>query len=97
MSSTRFALGIPAFALHSALGVQAALLLYASGRPLFTDDLWWHLALGRAFLAGGPWLAADPSLHTAPGPPDGAHWWAPRTLLGAQRPPQSGSHLALPS
>ncbi|NRA10171.1 MAG: hypothetical protein HRU02_18595, partial [Myxococcales bacterium] len=52
MSSTRFALGIPAFALHAALGVQGALLLYAAGRPLFTDDLWWHLALGRAFLAG---------------------------------------------
>ena len=84
MSSTRFALGIPAFALHSALGIQAALLLYAAGRPLFTDDLWWHLALGRAFLAGGPWLAADPSLHTAPGPPDGASWLADVALYFLQ-------------
>jgi len=26
--------------------VLAASLLYVTGRPLFTDDTWWHLGLG---------------------------------------------------
>ena len=34
--------------------VCAALLLVAVGQPIITDDLWWHLALGRAFAAHGP-------------------------------------------
>jgi hypothetical protein len=50
------------------------LLLYSTGRPIFTDDLWWHLALGRAYLAEGPWLAADPLLFAAEGPPTPAAW-----------------------
>jgi hypothetical protein len=52
----------------------ACLLLYSVGRPIFTDDLWWHLALGRAYLAEGPWLAADPLLFSAQGPPTPASW-----------------------
>ncbi len=39
-----------------------------------TDDAWWHLALGRAYAAGGPWLPNDPLLFLAPGPSPPAAW-----------------------
>ena len=74
MSTASFRQTAPALAAHAALGLQLLLLSYAVGRPLFTDDLWWHLVLGEAFLADGPWLVADPKLHTAAGPPDSASW-----------------------
>lgn len=74
MSKASFSRTLPALAVHVAVGVQLLLLFYAVGRPVFTDDLWWHLVLGKAFLAEGPWLAADPKLHTAAGPPDSAAW-----------------------
>ena len=41
--------------------------------------MWWHLALGRAYAAQGPWLDADPLLYTATAAP------APAT------PPLAGS------
>ena len=50
------------------------LLLLAAG-PILTDDLWWHLAMGRAYAAGGPWLAADPLLHTAHASGPVQHEW----------------------
>jgi hypothetical protein len=59
---------------HASCALLAVLLLLALGRPLFTDDLWWHLALGEAYLAQGPWLDADPLLHTATGPREPAAW-----------------------
>ena len=52
----------------------AAALLYLCGAPLETDDTWWHLALGRAFAKQGPWLTADPLLHSSLGPPIPAAW-----------------------
>lgn len=58
------------------------LVLWAVGQPLFTDDLWWHLALGKAYLGEGPWLAADPLLFTAPGPPAPAAWLADAVWAG---------------
>jgi len=54
----------------------AALLVVAAAQPLITDDAWWHLALGEAFAREGPWLAADPLLFTAPGPPAPTSWLA---------------------
>lgn len=39
-----------------------------------TDDAWWHLALGRAYAASGPWLPNDPLLFLAPGPSPPAAW-----------------------
>jgi hypothetical protein len=59
---------------HAGAAVTVALLLYASLRPLYTDDAWWHLKLGEAYLASGPWLDADPMLFTAIGPPAPASW-----------------------
>ncbi len=55
------------------LAIVTALLAVA-GRPIFTDDLWWHLAHGRAYANAGPWLREDPLLFTAPGPPAPAAW-----------------------
>ena len=54
--------------------VLAGALLYLCGAPLETDDTWWHLALGRAFASEGPWLTADPLLHSSIGPPVPAAW-----------------------
>ena len=51
------------------LAVLSALLLYSVGRPVASADTWLHLALGEAYLQEGPWLHADPILHTATGPP----------------------------
>lgn len=48
--------------------------LVLAGRPLFTDDLWWHLSLGKAFTTSGPWLSADPILHTSTAPPTPSAW-----------------------
>jgi len=65
---------------HAAFAIVAALLLAAAAQPLQTDDAWWHLALGRAYAAHGPWLESDPLLHTAAGPPAPAAWLADLTL-----------------
>ena len=50
------------------------LLLASVGRPIATDDAWWHLALGRAFAHEGPWLGSDPLLFTALHPPSTSSW-----------------------
>ena len=73
-------MGLSGALAHLAFAAAAALLLVAAGQPIFTDDAWWHLALGRAYLAEGPWLAADPLLFTAPGPPAPASWLADAAL-----------------
>ncbi|MEZ4281504.1 MAG: hypothetical protein R3F21_18015 [Myxococcota bacterium] len=52
----------------------AGLTLFLAGQPIYANDTWIHLALGEAFLAGGPWLAADPHLFAAPGPPSPSSW-----------------------
>src|SRR5262249_837931 len=61
---------------HLAFAAISGLVIAAAAQPLQTDDLWWHLALGRAYASHGPWLAEDPLLHTAPGPPAPAAWLA---------------------
>ena len=45
--------------------VLVALVVWLAAGPLTTNDLWWHLAHGRAFAAEGPWLDEDPCLATA--------------------------------
>jgi hypothetical protein len=67
---------------HGVLAICAGLLLIAAGQPIVTDDLWWHLALGRAFAAHGPWLAEDPLLFAPAGPPSPASWLADVALAG---------------
>jgi len=67
---------------HAALALCAGLLLLTVAQPLRTDDLWWHLALGRAFALHGPWLAEDPLLFAPAGPPTSASWLADVALAG---------------
>ena len=50
------------------------LLLFAAAGPLATDDLWWHLSLGRLYATAGPWLDVDTRLHTALAPPRPNAW-----------------------
>ena len=59
--------------------------MLAAGQPMITADVWWHLALGRAHAAQGPWLAEDPLLFTAPGPPTPASWLWALGLHGVER------------
>ena len=66
------------------LAVLSALLLYSVGRPVASADTWLHLALGEAYLEEGPWLDADPMLHTATGPPVPAAWLSDVSLTGLQ-------------
>ena len=75
----------------ASLTISAFLMLASAfailvGRPLFTDDAWWHLALGRAFAAQGPWLEADPLLHTSSAPPVPAAWLSDVLLYAASLP-----------
>ena len=42
----------------------AAIVIWLAGRPIATDDLWWHLALGSAYAREGPWPLAEPMFHT---------------------------------
>ena len=52
----------PRMLAHLALLGLVLATLIAAGQPIFTDDAWIHLALGRAYLDQGPWLATDPLL-----------------------------------
>lgn len=70
---------------HAAALALAALLLVAAGQPLFAEDTWWHLGMGEAYAASGPWLAQDPFLFTAPGPPAPAAWLSDVALYGVER------------
>nr|AFD03224.1 hypothetical protein [uncultured bacterium W4-39b] len=74
-----------ALALAALLGA-AALLLAISGRPLATDDTWWHLKLGEVYAEQGPFVPEDPLLHTAPGQATVPHEWLFQILLhGVER------------
>jgi len=70
----------PALLAHGAVALLCIALLVLAGQPLITDDMWFHLALGKAFATGGPWLAHDPHLFTAAGPPSTSSWLADLTL-----------------
>lgn len=66
----------------SSLVTLVALALYCIGRPIFTDDFWWHVALGGYYSAEGPLLAFDPLLFASEGPPDPASWLFDLVLFG---------------
>lgn len=68
---TRF---VPEWVAHVCIAIAAILMLVAAGQPIFTDDTWLHLALGRAFARFGPWLSDDPLLANPLGPPMSAAW-----------------------
>ncbi len=62
------------FIAYSASFILWIAVLLAVGQPLFTNDTWVHLALGRAYAQHGPWLSTDPFLFNAPGPPAPSAW-----------------------
>ena len=68
-----------------AMGVLSFATLIAVGQPVITDDTWIHLTLGRAYLDEGPWLATDPLLANALGPPLPAAWLTGLWLHGLER------------
>ena len=47
---------IPVVAAAGSLALLVVLVLQVTGRPLATNDLWWHLAMGRAYASEGPWI-----------------------------------------
>jgi len=65
--------------------VLAALVVGLAGGPLTTNDLWWHLAHGRAYAASGPWLASDPCLATAVSVPEPHQWLFALAAHGVER------------
>jgi len=73
--------GIAKLLVHASFCALLFALLLATGQPLFTDDAWWHLALGRAYSLDGPWLDADPLLFGASGPPAPSSWLADLLLF----------------
>jgi len=56
------------------LCVLAPILVLSAG-PVRTNDLWFHLAAGRAYAEQGPWPDADPLLHTAHDDAPVQHEW----------------------
>ena len=57
------------------LGFVAVLVLHLAGRPIYTDDAWFHLAMGAVYATEGLWPAADPLLHTAHAHAPVQHEW----------------------
>ena len=49
----------------AALVWAALLVLGLAARPVATDDLWWHLALGEVYADQGLSVPEDPLFHTA--------------------------------
>ncbi len=71
--------------MHGAALAVCGAVSVAAAQPLVAEDTWLHLALGAAYAASGPWLAADPFLFTAAGPPAPAAWLADVALHGVAR------------
>ncbi|MCP4039956.1 MAG: hypothetical protein GY733_23625 [bacterium] len=72
-------------ALHMTAGGVIGLTLIAVAQPLFAEDTWWHLSMGRAYASAGVWLEADPVLFTAEGPPAPAAWLSSLALHAVER------------
>ena len=78
------AVGLAALALRIGIDV---------GQPLLADDIWWHVALGRVFLAAGRLPTIEPLLFTSAGHPQFYHEWL--FQLAAAELEQWGGMLAL--
>jgi hypothetical protein len=66
---------LPGLLASVSLAALVGLVLFASARPIDTNDFWWHAKLGWAFSTQGLRLEADPLVHTArPGPPPNSSW-----------------------
>ena len=67
------------------LAVLVAAVLFLAAGPLTTNDLWWHLAHGRAYSEHGPWPATDPCLATAERGPIPHQWLFALAAHGIER------------
>ena len=74
---------LPGLLAASCLVPLCGIVVWLAGRPLATDDAWWHLALGAVYARDGLWIDADPLLHTAPGQPTVPHEWLFQVALHA--------------
>lgn len=52
------------------------------GQPLFSDDIWWHVALGRVMLAHGALPGVEPLLFTSAGQPQFYQEWLFEVVAG---------------
>ncbi len=68
-----------------ALVAMVAAMIQLAGRPLSTDDFWWHLKMGEIYASQGFDLEADPISFTAEGPPDPHQWLFGVSLHGARQ------------
>ena len=76
---------LPKLLVHISSLLIVCLILVSAGQPIVAEDTWWHLTMGGVYLNAGPWLEADPLLHTAVTPPAPAAWLADVVLYGVQR------------
>ena len=51
------------------------MILVLAAAPIRTNDAWFHLGAGRAYVSEGLWPAADPMLHTAHAEAPVQHEW----------------------
>ncbi len=65
------------------LAFVLVVLLVLVGRPLGTDDLWWHLKLGEIYAEVGPFVEEDPLYHTTRKQPTVPHEWLFQAALHA--------------
>ena len=75
MKLGRWSLPLPLLVASLSAASMVLLVLYLVGRPLATDDLWFHLKMGEAFATEGLWPDADPMLHTAVAEAPIQHEW----------------------
>ncbi len=66
--------------------VGAALLVVIASFSLFAlrdNDIWWHMAVGKALVQTRHWITHDPFLFSMPGLPWVSHAWLPEILFYA--------------
>ncbi len=74
---------LPGLLALGALLPLLAIVVWLAGRPLATDDAWWHLALGRAYAQEGPWIDSEPMFHTVRDQPTVPQEWLFQVALHA--------------